>query len=567
MRQISGCATIAILGINSKIVKCWLRQHFTILKIMSLFETVRSQMPAEIPLQLQRMDAFWTSYRQGDQAIAQVVRTTQEKLGDKDFDAIVCGGTLGIFIACALQRRGWRVAIIEQGLLKGREQEWNISRRELNAFLELELLTELELETAIATIYNPARVGFQGGKELWVRDILNIGVDPVYLLEVLKQKFLAAGGMLLEQTAFKQAIAYADGVVVEVALTPSPSPKEGEGNKRITGRLLLDVMGHFSPIAKQARSQTQGNIKPDGVCMVVGSCAKGMPEKSYGDLIYSFTPIQKQCQYFWEAFPAKDGRTTYMFTYVDADIQRLSFAQLMEDYLFWLPKYQEIELNQLEFKRVLFGFFPSYKQNPLQTPWARILQVGDSSGMQSPLSFGGFGAMVRHLPRLTHGIDAALRNDLLSKEYLRSLQPYQPNLSVTWLFQKSMSVAVNQQIESDRINYLLGVTFMAMEKLGDRVLYPFLQDVVQFIPLAQTMLAMSIADPVLVLKIMQQVGIPTLLDWLKHYLGLGAYSFLNQISQKIAPPIANLLPERQYQWQRQIDAWHYGSGGDYQSKD
>ena len=534
---------------------------FISLKIMSLFETVRSQMPVEVPSQLERIDAFWKSYRQGDQAIAKVVHTSQEKLGDKDFDAIVCGGTLGIFIACALQRKGWQVAIIEQVILRGREQEWNISRKELNAFLELDLLTETELETAIATVYNPARVGFQGGKDLWVRDILNIGVDPVYLLEVLKQKFLDAGGKLFEKTGFKQAIAYADGVSVEV-LTPSTSPV-GKENKRITGRLLLDVMGHFSPIAKQARSQVQGSIKPDGVCMVVGSCAKGMPEKSYGDLIYSFTPIQNQCQYFWEAFPAKDGRTTYMFTYVDADPQRPSFAQLMEDYLFWLPKYQEIELSQLEFQRVLFGFFPSYKQNPLQTPWDRILQVGDSSGMQSPLSFGGFGAMVRHLPRLTAGIDRALRHDLLSKASLRSLQPYQPNLSVTWLFQKSMSVAVNQQIESDRINYLLGVTFTAMEKLGDRVLYPFLQDVVQFVPLAQTMVAMSIADPVLVLKIMQQVGIPTLLDWLKHYLGLGAYSFLNQLGQKIEPAIVNLLPEQEYQWQRQLDAWHYGSGGDY----
>jgi lycopene cyclase CruP len=103
-----------------------------------------------------------------------------------------------------------------------------------------------------------------------------------------------------------------------------------------------------------------------------------------------------------------------------------------------------------------------------------------------------------------------------------------------------------------------------MEKLGDRVLYPFLQDVVQFVPLARTMLAMSIADPVLVLKIMQQVGIPTLLDWLKHYLGLGAYSFLNQIGQRVEPAIANLLPEQKYQWQRQIDAWYYGSGGDYE---
>lgn len=205
-----------------------------ILKIMSLFETVRSQMPVEVPLQLERMDAFWKSYRQGDQAIAKVVHTSQEKLGDKDFDVIVCGGTLGIFIGCALQRRGWQVAIIEQGTLRGRAQEWNISRKELNAFLELDLLTETELETAIATVYNPARVGFQGGKDLWVRDILNIGVDPVYLLEVLKQKFLDAGGKLLEQTGFKQAIAYADGVSVEVALTDGdPSPKEGEGNKKL----------------------------------------------------------------------------------------------------------------------------------------------------------------------------------------------------------------------------------------------------------------------------------------------------------------------------------------------
>ncbi len=529
---------------------------FTILKIMSLFETTRSQMPSEIPSQLERMDAFWTNYRQGNRAIANVVDTSCETLGDKDFDVIVCGGTLGIFIACALQRKGWRVAIIEQGILKGRAQEWNISRQELNAFLELDLLIEAELEIAIATIYNPARVGFQGGKDLWVRDILNIGVDPVYLLEVLKQKFLAAGGILFEQTGFRQAIAHPDGVSVEL----------GEGHKKITGRLLLDVMGHFSPIALAARSLTQRSIKPDGVCMVVGSCAKGMPDKSYGDLIYSFTPIQNQCQYFWEAFPARDGRTTYMFTYVDADPQRPSFAQLMEDYLFWLPKYQEIELQQLKFERVLFGFFPSYKQNPLQTPWDRILQVGDSSGMQSPLSFGGFGAMVRHLPRLTDGIDAALQGDWLHKEAMRSLQPYQPNLSVTWLFQKSMSVAISQQIESDRINYLLGVTFTAMEKLGDQVLYPFLQDVVQFFSLAQTMLAMSIADPVLVLKIVQQVGIVTLFDWLKHYLGLGAYSFLNQISDRIEPVIANLLPEQQYQWQRQIDSWHYGSGGDYKPK-
>jgi hypothetical protein len=31
------------------------------------------------------------------------------------------------------------------------------------------------------------------------------------------------------------------------------------------------------------------------------------------------------------------------------------------------------------------------------------LQVGDASGIQSPISFGGFGAIIRHLGRLSNG--------------------------------------------------------------------------------------------------------------------------------------------------------------------
>ena len=41
----------------------------------------------------------------------------------------------------ALAQRGWRVALIERGILRGRDQEWNISRHELQVLLDLELLT------------------------------------------------------------------------------------------------------------------------------------------------------------------------------------------------------------------------------------------------------------------------------------------------------------------------------------------------------------------------------------------------------------------------------------------
>ena len=44
---------------------------------------------------------------------------------------VVCGGTLGIFLAAALQLAGLRVAVVERGPLAGRAQEWNISRKEI----------------------------------------------------------------------------------------------------------------------------------------------------------------------------------------------------------------------------------------------------------------------------------------------------------------------------------------------------------------------------------------------------------------------------------------------------
>lgn len=41
-----------------------------------------------------------------------------EKCGDV-FDVVVCGGTLGVFIAAALSSRSLRVGIVEKGILKG----------------------------------------------------------------------------------------------------------------------------------------------------------------------------------------------------------------------------------------------------------------------------------------------------------------------------------------------------------------------------------------------------------------------------------------------------------------
>ncbi|MEH1864056.1 MAG: FAD-binding oxidoreductase [Nostoc sp.] len=511
---------------------------------MSLTEEILSQLPGDVLAGLRQSDRILTSLRENSAPAPQLVKENQQPLGVVDFDVLICGGTLGILIGCALAVKGLRVALMERGILRGREQEWNISRKELDVFVELNLLTEEELESAIATKYNPARVSFDGGTEVWVEDVLNIGVDPVYLLATLKTRFLTVGGKLLENTPFTEAVVHPDGVMV---------------NNQFKTRLLIDAMGHLSPISQQAR---QGK-KPDALCLVVGSCAQGFAENNSGDLLLSFTPLQNQCQYFWEAFPARDGRTTYLFTYMDAHPQRLSLETLFEEYLRLLPEYQGVELSKLKFQRALFGFFPTYRQSPLKTPWNRILPAGDSSGSQSPLSFGGFGAMVRHLKRLTYGIYEALETEQLSVKALALLQPYQPSLTVTWLFQKAMSVGINQKIAPDQINQLLSAVFQEMQQLGTPVLKPFLQDIVQFSALTQTLLKTGLSHPGIVAKIIPQVGLGSLLDWTLHYGNLGVYTALFWSSPMLETWIKNQPNEQQYYWHRLVDAWKYGSGGDY----
>ncbi len=511
---------------------------------MALTEKTLSNVAGN-PLEgLRKVDQLWLDYRLGNLPIPSVIDTDSTLIDSLEWDIIISGGTLGILLATALQKQGWKVLIIERGILKGRQQEWNISRQELRHFLDLDLLSSEELATAIATEYNPARIHFHKGYELWVEDVLNIGIDPVFLLETLKQRFLKRGGTLKENTPFQSAKVHSNGVEVMA------------GNQSFKTRLLIDAMGHFSPIVRQVR---QGK-KPDGICLVVGSCAQGFKNNETGDLIASFTPILNHCQYFWEAFPAKEGRTTYLFTYVDAHPERFSLEFLMEEYLKLLPEYQNIELEQLTFERFLFGFFPAYRQSPLAIPWDRILPIGDSSASQSPVSFGGFGSMIRHLKRLIYGIDEALKTDNLSQNALHLLQPYQPNVSVTWLFQKTMSVTLDQTIKPNQINDLMSGVFVVMDRLGDDTLKPFLQDVIQFSALSKTLIQVN---PLFVLPMLPQIGLMPLIDWSIHYANLGLYRSLYPVAKLLNPLFTNLTPSLQYYYHRWLDAFQYGSGQDY----
>lgn len=118
--------------------------------------------------------------------------------------------------------------------------------------------------------------------------------------------------MLFESTAFNSCEVFDDGVRIrtrrgsaaglgeQLPLSPgdvnrplacSPCTAGATGSqytaapRTLSCRLVLDCMGHYSPIVKQMR----GGAKPQGMVVVVGGCMGGVPQEhnTCADLLYS----------------------------------------------------------------------------------------------------------------------------------------------------------------------------------------------------------------------------------------------------------------------------------------
>ncbi|GFQ07229.1 hypothetical protein PHJA_002867000 [Phtheirospermum japonicum] len=510
---------------------------------------------------LKRLDDVWSSICSASPVVEeprQVVsnvpglfsKSEQAEKCKDIFDVLVCGGTLGIFIATALSCKGLRVGIVEKSVLRGREQEWNISRKELLELVEVGVLTEDDIDHVTTSNFNPNRCGFEGKGEIWVNDILNLGISPAKLIEIMRKRFDSLGGVIFEGCGVSHISIYEDAAVLEL----------GDG-KILSSRLIIDAMGNFSPVIRRGR-------KPDGVCLVVGSCCRGFKENTKSDVIFSNASAKRVGQsvahYFWEAFPAGSGpldRTTYMFTYLYPEPGCPILEDLLEDYWVLMPQYQGVSLDDLEVLRVIYGIFPTYRDSPLPAAFDRVLQFGDASGIQSPVSFGGFGSLTRHLGRLSAGINEAVNGNFLDSESLSLLNPYMPNLSASWLFQRAMSAKKQSDVSPNFINELLYANFESMQKLGDPVLRPFLQDVIQFGPLVKTLGLVMLTRPLIIPSIFKQVGLPVLIDWFGHFVMLGYYTFLSSYIDLAIRPYLNGFPDKtRYEWERKLEAWKYGAG-------
>lgn len=95
-------------------------------------------------------------------------------------------------------------------------------------------------------VRSQGRCGFHNGTQVFVNDILNLGVSPAKLIEYAKRRFVELGGVLLEKTGLESVDVFEDGAVLNL------------GEKKLMARLVIDAMGHASPIVRQVRNRVHG---------------------------------------------------------------------------------------------------------------------------------------------------------------------------------------------------------------------------------------------------------------------------------------------------------------------
>jgi lycopene cyclase CruP len=67
--------------------------------------------------------------------------------------------------------------------------------REVSSVAQVEcgVVSETEAEACIGIEFNPVRAGFAGGRDVWTRDVLNLGVRPDRIIATVRAETKADG--------------------------------------------------------------------------------------------------------------------------------------------------------------------------------------------------------------------------------------------------------------------------------------------------------------------------------------------------------------------------------------
>jgi lycopene cyclase CruA len=360
-----------------------------------------------------------------------------------------------------------RVAVFDRGRIGRGHREWNISRAELRPLVDSGLFDAAEVDALVRLEYDRGICRWHGGGTYPVRRVLDCVVDAERLLDALRARAAAAGATLLDGHALAGYRVGPGGVAV--ALSPSQT---------LTARLLVDGMGAQSPHAAF-----------DLVCPTVGGILRGLPvaqddpgavDPAVGEILVTTEDIEDDSQHIWEGFPGPDATfTTYLFHYTEP--ARLGPHPLLALYERFFATRERYKRGPATLGKATYGFIPAYSRlRPMPAARDRVLLVGDAAGRHSPLTFCGFGSMIRSFLPVAEGLRDRLADDRLDARALAALWREPPGLQVMGGLTLMMVPGRRPSSDPAAVNQLLDAAFASLADMGDETYGAFVRDQIGF---------------------------------------------------------------------------------------
>lgn len=385
-----------------------------------------------------------------------------------DADVVVAGGGLSLLVAAELARLGLSVLVIERSRAGAAHREWNASDEELRPLVHAGLVSASELEELIVGRYRDGVCAFHGGTPRRVRGVLDRAVDAGPLLARVRQVAESRGVRFIDGAAV-------DGVgvgesSVRVGYRRSSGGDLGSEEAEVVARVLVDARGASSPYATA-----------DLVCPTVGGVLRGLRhgdaphevDPGVGDILVTTEAADPRSgfQHVWEGFPGRSGEVTvYLFYYARSKgAPPGALATLYARFFETLAHYKEGDPSLV---RPTFGYIPGWSRlSPApRAPWQRVVLVGDAAARHSPLTFCGFGSMLRSFQPAAREIATAIEE---GRAPARDVVPEDPVHMWTGAL---ATVMASGALPGPKLNDLLDAAFGVLEEMGNDEFEALLKD-------------------------------------------------------------------------------------------
>lgn len=379
-----------------------------------------------------------------------------------DADVLLAGGGLWSLLAPLLAARGLSVVVADRARIGAAHREWNASDAELQALVRAGIVSADDLAHLSVARYRAGLCKFGRGPAREVRGVLDVAVDAGALLARARAKGEALGVQYLDGVSVRTFSSGPEAARVQLV----DATTGASGERTLVARVLVDARGAASPFCTA-----------DLQCPTVGGVLEGLDigsgptqvDPDVGEILVTTEGIEGGRQHVWEAFPGRPGETTvYLFYYARAGAP----GSLLALYGRFFETRGRYKTGAARLVRPTFGYIPGWSRltPPPRAPRGRVVLVGDAAARHSPLTYCGFGAMLRSLEPAAAAIEdlAGRRGDAPACIV--------DDRSIHGLTGALACVMAARHLQGEELNELLDAAFGSLFEMGEAPFARLLRD-------------------------------------------------------------------------------------------